>query len=353
MKESPRADLQRLPDKRLRSEVGRQSNRGLEFDLRTGRTRLDLGQAKRDLSAANSIANIDERSKACSDIIRDLCAGGLSNEAWELVEQMLPGQVRDVMLATFFESSQLDRLELQKKILELDDKLDIWVALGAYLSRFEIGTLSRVLKEDDFSSFYSQIVAKVKNANLSNILSGILQEQMTISGANRQRQLIEMGREMLVAGYITSEGISSVLEKDTVSNAFEKWSIILEIESSKLDVESNIKNKAIGNMIKSDAPRALEQLMKDSGDKMIINVQKGVHEWTLLDSQGAFDWYAKNSSSISPEQRTAIISGFFKAAVDFKDYDVAHQWASQIPDQKLRDAALKVIEARNSAMKSD
>jgi hypothetical protein len=153
--------------------------------------------------------------------------------------------------------------------------------------------------------------------------------RLTTSG----QSMNEFQRNVLIAGLARVD-----LEKGDLDAALSR---IGSIKDPLLISESNSRyNAARGDQLraaaKQDPQDAISQLTGDGPGKETFWIEVVMEEWLKDDMQGSFDWYQKNSQTLSPEQSERVALAYARAAIREKEFDTAQNWAARIHDLKLR-----------------
>jgi hypothetical protein len=305
---------------------------------------INPAEVKRLLAAAvENMPDITQRSEYCGNLIRQLCLAGFSSEAWELI-QASAGQVRNLEISAYFESSTLKDGKLLAKIRELDQPFDRGVAFDAFLSRFSSSEVQGFLSSSDFKK-YLESMGPGFAVELSNSISSLLQGELIMSDGSNNGEILNVASKLHASKALTTDGLMEVIDRDRSTGPFDKWNVISGLKPSTGEGQA-IRDRILNGMVKSDAVAAMSQILQSPGDQAMVDMQKITREWTKIDSRGAFEWYLNNAEAITKGQRSGIAMGFFKSALDIGEFDVARQWAERVEIPELRSGALKAIDTK-------
>jgi hypothetical protein len=291
--------------------------------------------------------NITDRAKYCRDIIKALCVNGYSEEAWSLIDQSA-GQVRSFQLGAYFTYAVLSDTQALDKMKLLPYRSDVSTALFNYFERIGSAKSCDMLQGEGHRKAIDELEKFSRSQLKSHTLSAIFAGELY--GANKDKQSILLDRAMKLRkeGILSHTAISEVIDAANAFNPFEKWSYL----SSSLK-ETNggrdsmtIREKLVKSMIYADSNKAMQQLSMRHDEQGMVDFSKGLREWISIDSTAAANWFKNNSSSFTTAQKTGASLAFFKAALDYQELESAKLWAESVEDAKLRETALKVVNAR-------
>ena len=299
------------------------------------------------IEQGQSILDLEKRAIYCADIIRRLCDGGYTSEAWELINAS-PGQVRDYEISAFFENASLNEGELVGKLKLLGSKFEFVNGFSAYFDRYDLQKTRDFVLSSRFNDLIPEVKDRLGANGLSNVLDGILKREAIFSNAEKQRQILDFANELYSKNLIGKNVFLGAYGRDHSSDAFSRWDVVSKLvgDISKDSESSAAVNLVIKDMITSDANRAAISLTAASGDAGLNCFHAGIKEWATLDPTAANKWFMDNENKLPGSQRDAAAASFFKVSLDFGDKAVAKQWLDQIRDPDLRKTALSMFQRK-------
>lgn len=311
-------------------------------------------------SAATRLANflsthtdIDERSNFSDQLIAELCNEGKSQEALDLIDKNL-GQLHDSGLYTFFLKVQLDQNEILNLIKKQDDR-DMAPVLHGYFGRFKKDELISFLKSPSFNDFFREKKTSIPQGVLEDAIASSLAGQLEDRSRDEVISTLTFITDLAENGTILKWNAYDLVTKNKTLTSFQKWDLLKELGPKDQDNDpyyagqsTESRRTLIDSIVRSDANRAMEQILLNKTPEQFFDIQKAIASWTNIDSGGATDWYQKNQLSISQPEKNAIAFAFSEAALNSLEFDGAGSWAYQIQDPALRETALKAVTERKA-----
>jgi hypothetical protein len=310
---------------------------------------LTPDEAKRLMQEANRIADITERSKACSAIIEDLCKSGFPEEAWDLIEYGL-GQVRKWQVKAFFRSAQVPDEALYQKFKELNDIKEVDFGMFGLLDRHLQGEWLTFLKSDGFKAFQKSMDELGLPVTLSNSLSPSLQSYISDNGkkdAAAQRNKLDQVVSAYQNKIIDSATLGEVLKCAYVLSPEQKMEALDAIKDLG-PVNGNLqiyRKRLIADLVRKDPEGTISNTMKlPPSQQSSRDISTTIRSWISADAQGAADWYTRNSSSLNPFQKDSAAGAYYLVAMEDANYDTAGKWIDEMSDPTRKVEAQKMLE---------
>ena len=289
--------------------------------------------------------NIDERSKECAEIIRQLCLSGYTEEAWEMINND-PGQVRNFQLTSFFTNADIDSNNALMLMQNLQYRIDFPIALSAYLERLDLEQLSEFVSSSENKETINHLANSSYRNLLSNSLSGALGGRIAAANTTKQLAIVEMASMLYQQNTINQECLLEAISNATSLDSFSKFEMLsAAVKSDAIISEAtDARNRIIETMVRNDAEKSLNTIAGVRGEQGIIDMQFALNQWTKIDTKAAADWYSSNINKLDKNQQDGASLAFFKSALDYKEYDTALQWSERIVNLELRNNAKAIIQ---------
>jgi hypothetical protein len=306
---------------------------------------LNPREAENMLKAAqNNIPDIDERAGIAADVIKRLCLGGFTEEAWHLIESK-PGQVRDFQLTAFFEYAQINTNEALAKMKDCSFNSDIQIAFSSYISRFELTEISDILMDSNYQSIFKELTTRSYPKLISNSVSMAFQNEINDASYSDQLNLLDQVMKFHSSGMLDNSGLARVVKLAKRISNEERWNIINSLDSHDNEVKI-LRNEIIGDMIRRDANSALDLVIATAGPHRMQNTLTSVTQWIRIDPDAAGHWFAANRHSFDDQQHDGAVLGFFQSAMQYGDKESAELWMLELKNQSLKQKAVGVLNKR-------
>lgn len=288
----------------------------------------------------------------CSKIIRELCENGYSIEAWDIIEPGL-GSVRFSQLSAFFLAAKLSTDELFDRLKTIESGGEMVSCFGYFLTRYKPSEFSDFLTSQRFKDFADSPNSKLSKDNISSSISLVLQRNLNDSPPAQVNNITNTISTMLSNGFLNPDDLLALLSKDNLGGPFVAWDLIkaVDIKHLAVGVSRDTRDHLIAKMVYTDAPQTITKIFENGGDNFSHDIDVVISSWANIDSEGATSWYTQNLQSLTTQQRGAVAFAFSKAAMSSLEFNGAEQWALQIQDVTMRDAAIKAIADKRDASK--
>jgi hypothetical protein len=233
---------------------------------------LNPYQAEEMLRAARlNQPDIDQRSGLAADIIKRLCLGGFTQEAWRLIESD-PGQVRDFQLTAFFENAQINTVDAFARMQECRFNSDIQIAFSCYLSRFELAEINVLLQDPRYQEIFKELRDRSYPNLISNSLSMAFQNKIIDAPYLDQMDLLKQATKSHSDGMLNDSGFAGVLKLARQISSEERWDVMNILNSNDRHVRV-LRDQIIADMIRRDAVAALDLVISTTGSSRLQDTQ--------------------------------------------------------------------------------
>ena len=310
---------------------------------------LTPDEARRLMEEANRFADIDEKSKASSAIIGDLCKSGYPGEAWELITNGL-GQVRAWQVSAFFRSAQVTDEALYQKFKELNDASEVNFAMRGMLKRHLNGDWVTFLKSDGFKAFQKSMDDIGFTVNVNKAVSPSLQAYVWDNGEKdpaAQRSKLDQVVSAYQNQLIDAATLGEVLKSANILSPEQKMEALNALKDLG-PVNGNLqifRKRLIADLVRKDPQGMISSTLElPPSQQSSRDISTTIRSWISADSQAAADWYARNSSSLTPFQKDSAAGAYYLVAMDDDSYETARKWIGEMTDATRKAEAQKMLE---------
>ncbi len=310
---------------------------------------LTPDEARRLMEEANRIADITERSKACSAIIEDLCKSGYPEEAWDLIYNGL-GQIRKWQVSAFFRSAQVSDEVLYHKFKELNDHSEFNFAMRGMLDRHINGDWVTFLKSEGFKAFEKSMEDIGFPVNVNKAVSPSLQAYVWDNGEKdpaAQRSKLDQVVSAYQNQIIDATTLGEVLKSANILSPEQQMEALNALKdlgpvNGPLQV---YRKRLIADLVRKDPQGTISNTLKlPPSQQSSRDISTTIRSWISADSQAAADWYARNSSSLTSFQKDSAAGAYYLVAMDDGSYDTARKWIDEMKDPARKVEAQKMLE---------
>lgn len=293
------------------------------------------------MADARAIPHSFARAAACIKIIERLCRAGYTEEAWMLIDDN-PGTARYSEINKFFLTAGLGVQEFVDKIRNLPFKREPGMALEGYLSSLDGQKIRALLQDESFKNIISELNTDNPGILKRAIATSLMGKVAFPGEESEKKAAMTLAVEYHKEGLIDDNGLAQVLKSDRFKSSFEKWELLTD--SVKVAPSSSrvaeLRKELVEDMVNADAQKALIQISEREGVLGSSDLFMALKKWGLIDSAAANSWLVEHRTRLNDTQQDAAAHAFFQLALSYGEPDGAEQWARQIKDEKLRNAAL-------------
>jgi hypothetical protein len=245
---------------------------------------------------------------------------------------------------------EFDIATFEAKFEELDNKDEARAAMNSRMQNYNAGEIVKALMSPDGGAEF-QALKKLDSDGFSNSVYNRLHFNLSILPVEEREARLADAHILQQKGLVRPVELIRMLYKLGDYSAFQTWDRFSQY-SAGVDYGSDrgyidhTRDSIINRMVKESSVETMGLMLKSPQPGRSRDIQIAIGTWAELDSRGAFDWYEKNASTLSPENKSSVAAGFFGKAYDNNEFEVAKQWAEQISDPKMRNAALGAIDKK-------
>ncbi len=239
--------------------------------------------------------------------------------------------------------------------MKKQDDRDMAPVLLGYFGRFKKDELISFLKSPSFNEFTREKKASIPPGVLEDAIASSLAGQLEDRSRDEVISTLTFITDLAENGTILKWNAYDLVTKNKTITSFQKWDLLKDLGPKDQDNDpyyagqsTESRRTLIDSIVRSDANRAMEQILFNKSPEQFFDIQKAIASWTNIDSGGAADWYQKNQLGISQPEKNAIAFAFSEAALNSLEFDGAGSWAYQIQDPSLRETALKAVTERKA-----
>ncbi|MBK1883107.1 hypothetical protein JIN85_11815 [Luteolibacter pohnpeiensis] len=304
---------------------------------------ITLEEAEKSLNDYNNIKDIRKRAYLCSNIIKQLCLAGLTDDARYLIESNV-GEVRNSEISAYFYNAKLSDEVILEQMAHLEYSFDVRVAIGSYLRRLGPYNISASLDQIKNNKELNKL-----NNNIPFILSNNITLVLTnymVEGENPQKEhaaIVNLAAEFLNQNQISPKDYIEVLKLDSSLDPFDNWNK-LNLTTNETTKTSDVNSFLISKMVIANPEKAMSLLSENSDSSGVENLKKGMQRYLNSDISGAYNWFNTNQQYLSNTQSDAMINAFIDTAESYGELATAMEWANKLQDEKTKISILNRLQ---------
>ncbi len=292
-----------------------------------------------------STTDINKRANFASLMIIKLCQKGYSDEAYNLIDPSY-GDIRRDQLLAFFEKAEMDESKLFDLLGKKSVKGDLKNSLFGFLRRYKPQELEKVLSSSGMKKILEDSNKSGELLDLNNAITSSFARPDSDYLTN-----VNVVLNLNSKGLLDLKSVMSVVGINSPEKAFEKWNLVKNLTTDSEKDQAGLRNSKetlIRNMVKTDAQKAMRELLGGSLENMetIKDIRAAIGIWSQVDAQGGYNWYMNNKTHYSQKQQSVIAASFSSEAYAAGEFDVARQWINEIQDPEAKASGLKALEER-------
>jgi hypothetical protein len=304
---------------------------------------LEPARAREKMREAMAAPEQNVRAKMAGEIIRDLCAAGFVDEAWQMVDTA-KGQVRDLELMAFFRYGKLDPLELLDRVGELQGPVEIRRALDGYLSAGTLEDVHGVMALPGFAGRLKELEAGYPK-DMEPVISALVRDRLRAARSDEERNAVgQFTRRMLDLKAVSPELWMEVTKVDDQRDAYERWEEVRKITAAEglFQEGDSHRGEMLEKLVTDDGTKAMTLLTPHDDRQGRVDLADAMRRWYAKNWPAVGAWLEENAEKLSEAQRDAVYAALAKHEASAGNAAKAQTWAEKIADEMLRKELLPV-----------